>query len=85
MVAILFAGPFLASFFIFSIQLTVMFYIKLPMTGFEVRTSGVGSNCSINGATTNALCTVEFKSFIEARVILLSRTPSTWLKMKLKS
>ena len=49
-------GPFSASFFfifVFSIQLTVdkqlnVRYKSLPMTGFELRTSGVRSNCSTN-------------------------------------
>ena len=44
-------GPFPAFFFIFvfSIQLTVNVQYKfLPMTGFELRTSGIGSDCSTN-------------------------------------
>ena len=41
--------------FVFSIQLTVnMQYNFLPMTGFEPRTSGVGSNRSTNWVTTTA-------------------------------
>ena len=51
--------PFLASFsfiFVFSIQLTVnnVQYKCLPMTGFEPRTSGIGSDRSTNWATTTA-------------------------------
>ena len=50
--AIFFWGPFPASFFfifIFSRQLTVNIQYKfLPMTGFEPRTSGIGSDCSTN-------------------------------------
>ena len=35
--------------FVFSIQLTVNVRYKfLPMTGFEPRTSGIGSDCSTN-------------------------------------
>ena len=59
-------GPFPASFPLFSsFQYTVdskqMFYINkfLPMTGFEPRTSGIGSDRSTNWATTTAL---EFQS-----------------------
>ena len=51
-------GPFLASFSLFSsFQYTVdsrqMFNINnfLPMTGFELRTSGIRCNCSTNLAT----------------------------------
>ena len=41
--------------FVFSIQLTVNVRYKfLPMTGFEPRTSGIGSNRSTNWATTTA-------------------------------
>ena len=54
-------GPFPVSFSLFlSFQYTVdsiqMFNINkfLPMTGFEPRTSGIGSNCSTNWATTTA-------------------------------
>ena len=53
-------GPFQASFsfiFVFSIQLTVnkcSIYNFLPMTRFEPWTSGIGSACSINWATTTA-------------------------------
>ena len=41
--------------FVFSIQLTLkqinVRYKSLPKTGFELRTSGVGSDCSTNWAT----------------------------------
>ena len=41
-------GPFFF-IFVFSLQLTVNIQYKLlPMTGFEPRTSGVGSNRSTN-------------------------------------
>ena len=57
-------GPFPASFPLSSsLQYTVdskqMFYINkfLPMTGFKLRTSGIGSNRSTNWATTTALGT----------------------------
>ena len=41
--------------FVFSIQLTVnVQYNFLSMTGFELRTSGIGSNHSTNWATTTA-------------------------------
>ena len=52
-----FNGPFLPSFFftfVFSIQLTAK---KLPMTGFELRISGIGGNSSANWATTTAQTT----------------------------
>ena len=55
-------GPFQASFSLFSpFQYTVvskqMFFINkfLPMTGFEPRTSGIGSDRSTNWATTTSL------------------------------
>ena len=51
-------GPFPSSFFfifIFSIQLTANVQYKcLPMSGFELRTSGIRSNHSTNWATTTA-------------------------------
>ena len=53
-------GPFLASFLFSSFQYTVdiiqMFDINkfLPMTGFEPRTSGIGSDRSTNWATTTS-------------------------------
>ena len=52
-------GPFLASFSLFSsFQYTVdskqMFNKFLPMTGFEPRTYGIGSDRSTNWATTTA-------------------------------
>ena len=52
-------GPFPASFsliFVFSIQLKVnnVQYKCLPMTGFKLRTSGIGSDRSTNWATTTA-------------------------------
>ena len=41
--------------FVFSVQLTVNIQYKfLPMTGFEPRTSGIGSDRSTNWATTTA-------------------------------
>ena len=51
-------GPFLASFSLFypfqyTKQINVRYWC-LPMTGFESRTSGVGSFCSTNWATTTA-------------------------------
>ena len=51
------AIPGLFSFiFVFSIQLIVnkCAILNLPMTGFELQTSGIGSNCSTNCATTTA-------------------------------
>ena len=51
-----FNGPFPASFFfifVFSIQLTVNKF--LPMTAFKPRTSGIGSDRSINWATITPL------------------------------
>ena len=54
-------GPFPAFFlsiFVFSLQLTVnVQYRFLPMTGFEPRTSIIGSNRSNNWATPLPLCT----------------------------
>ena len=55
-----FKGPFPASFFFiffFSLQLTItnVLYKRLPMTGFELWTSGVRSNHSTNWATTTAI------------------------------
>ena len=50
-------GPFPASFsfiFVFSIQLTVNVQYFLLMTGFEPRTSGIGSDSSANCVTTTA-------------------------------
>ena len=43
--------------FAFSIQWTVNIHNNfLPMTGFELRTSAIGSNCSTNIASTTAHC-----------------------------
>ena len=60
------ANPGLYFFiFVFSIQLTVnVQYNFLPMTVFEPRTSGIGSACSTNWATTTALrcCLVSGRS-----------------------
>ena len=49
--------PFQVSFviiFVFSIQLTLKVQYNLPMTGFELRTSGVGCDRSTNLAKTTA-------------------------------
>ena len=46
----------LFSFFQYSWQKTSVQYKYLPMTGFELRTSGVGSDRSTNWATTTANC-----------------------------
>ena len=47
--------PLFFFIFIFSIQLTVNIHYKfLPMTGFELRTSRIGSDRSTNWATTTA-------------------------------
>ena len=47
--------------FFFSIQLTVNIQFNfLLMTGFEPRTSGVGSDCSTNWATTTAQDVLSF-------------------------
>ena len=47
--------PLFFFIFVFSIQLTVNVRYKfLPMTGFEPRTSGIGSDRSTNWATTTA-------------------------------
>ena len=55
--------------FVFSIQLTEnnVQYNLLPMTGFELRTSGIGSNCSTNWATTTAPITFFFIFVFSAR------------------
>ena len=49
-----------------------MFNIFLPMTGFESQTSGIGSNCCTNWATTTAqlaanFCFVSFIIFVRAK------------------
>ena len=50
----------LFSFFQYTVDSKQMFYINkfLPMTGFEPRTSGIGSDRSTNWATTTALIKV---------------------------
>ena len=50
----------LFSFFQYTVDSKQMFYINkfLPMTGFEPRTSGIGSNRSTNWTTTTALIKV---------------------------
>ena len=47
---------FLFSSFQYTVDSKQMFNIdkNLPMTGFELQTSGIGSNRSTNGATTTA-------------------------------
>ena len=51
----------------FSLFFTVPMFIDVPMTGFELRTSGVGSDRSSKGATTTVLSPdsffIYFRSF----------------------
>ena len=86
--ALLQNGPFPASFFfisVFSIQLTINDQFNfLPMTGFEPRTSGIGSNHSTNWITTTAqVCIVCCNSSCCRFTIVTWRIPPRVLMIKL--
>ena len=53
-------GPFPAYFLYFHLLFCTISWIFLPMSGFEPRISGVGSNLSTNWATTTALISMYF-------------------------
>ena len=80
-----------SSIFVFSIQLIVnVQYEMLPMTGFESRTSGIGSDRSTNLATTTAhfahivITCLPLGIYLLGRNLFMSRTKWTNRSPKLR-